>query len=222
MTDQREQHEGIKAHSSSSSSSTLGALSSIAPAVASTACCWGPAVVSMFGATASTPLLSRISRYRPYLLGMSATMISYSFYRVYGPPAQKEHACCQTEARKEAHARQLQTNRAIVWCSLGVALAGATYGRVSIPTTLNNMGATPLGAAGVSATTTSLTKLSIPIEGMHCTGCANKVRNSIQKHLGTRNTIVVDHEKGIARVEGSGVDQKKVEDAIVEAGYAVR
>lgn len=209
-----------------SGGSTYSALSSIAPAVASTACCWGPAMVSLLGAsTISTATLSRISKYRPYLLGLSTTMISYSFYRVYGPPAKAQHACCTTEAQKQAHARQLQQNRAIVWVSLAVAVAGATYGRVALPSS-----AFVRAAGEGTAAATGVTKLAIQIEGMHCTGCANKVTTAIQQsilqHNGTKPpnnnyNISVDHEKGTAVLEGVSVSQKIIKDAIVKAGYSV-
>jgi hypothetical protein len=72
-------------------------------------------------------------------------MISYSFYKVYGPPSktmslshyqhqqtENEHGCCQrlsAEDKAAQHAQTLKRNRMIVWASLGVALAGASYGR---------------------------------------------------------------------------------------------
>jgi hypothetical protein len=57
-------------------------------------------------------------------------------YKVYFDPSvinNAKHECCETPDQKDAHQRRLSTNRAIVWLSLGVAVAGASYGRVSLP-----------------------------------------------------------------------------------------
>lgn len=74
-------------------------------------------------------------------------MISFSFYRVYGPPSEQEHACCKTEAERKNHAKKLNINRAVVWISLCVALAGASYGKVQLPN-ISRIGGGWLGGAG--------------------------------------------------------------------------
>lgn len=215
-------------HSTSRSSTTLSALSSIAPAVASTACCWGPAVLSLGagGSSAAAARLSQISRFRPYLLTLSASMISYSFYRVYGPPIQQEHACCKTEAEKERHAQRLKINRAVVWASLGVALVGASYGRVPLPKYFRNnnslvagpMGTTTTAAIGSMASSSSQV-LKFQVQGMHCGGCSNKVKNAVES-VGGIQKATVDHKTGSVLVEG-GMNEEAIKSAITKAGYVV-
>lgn len=209
--------------------SIAGALSSIAPALASTACCWGPAVLSAIGASTATPMLSRISHYRPYLLGLSTTMISYSFYRAYGPPSKMEHACCQSEAQKKAHAKKLNINRAVVWASLAVAIYGASYGRVSLPfLTKTNLMAAPKNlwqattAGGVAGLASSSNMLKFHVEGMSCGGCATKVRKAIEGIHGVNN-VVVDQTTGLAIVKGVGVQANEniIKAAISKIGYGV-
>jgi len=182
----------------------------------------------MFGAAGATPALSRISRYRPYLLGLSTTMISYSLYKVYGPPSQMEHACCTTDAQKKAHAKKLNLNRAVVWASLAVAIFGATYGRVSLPTT-HHLASIPTNiwrpastGAAASGISSSSSLLKLQVDGMSCGGCATKVRKAIESIRGVQN-VVVDHQTGQAIVKGVGahVNEKAIKAAIAKVGYMV-
>ncbi|KAG7349782.1 heavy metal transport/detoxification protein [Nitzschia inconspicua] len=218
----------------------FGAISSVAPAIASTACCWGPAVLSLFGAagSSSSALMAQVSKFRPHLLAVSACMISYSFYKVYGPPSQQEHACCKSSEDKARHARSLRISRMVAWASLGVAVAGASYGRVSMPrfrlapfsTTTSSSRFVPkvssldLGAAAKNnvVSTTSPTSLRLLVEGMHCGGCANKIRSTIEQISGVQNAIV-DHKSGLVVVEGKQgtLNEEAIKSAVSNLGYKV-
>lgn len=209
---------------------TFAALSSIAPAVASTACCWGPAALSIFaGGASSSTMLSRISRYRPYLLTCSATMIGYSFYKVYFDPSvinNIKHECCETPDQKDAHQRRLSTNRAIVWLSLGVAVAGASYGRVSFPKQFAVIGSKLQSspAKNFESFTANAVKdrvVRLQISGMHCGGCANKVQKAIQG-VGGVHTVRADQTTGNVIIEGRGVNDADIVKAIERLGYSVQ
>ena len=125
-------------------------------------------------------------------------MISLSFYRVYGPPSKQEHACCKTEAEKRDHAKKLNINRAVVWISLCVALAGASYGRrVQLPNKISKIGGNLLGGVGGSNGAASCIaeslKIQMQVNGMSCGGCANKVRQAIESVAGVQK-VVVDYQ----------------------------
>lgn len=203
--------------------STSTALSSIAPALASTACCWGPAVLGIFGATSSSSgaYFSQIARFRPQLLALSATMITFSFYRVYGPPSRQEHACCKSEAEKQDDAKKLKINRIVVWISLCVALAGASYGRVQVPQ-LSRVGMSNWIGGGAQSTASSCAAapLQMQVQGMSCGGCASKVSSAIRGVDGVQN-VLVDYKTGVATVEGININEKAIRTAIKNAGYVV-
>jgi copper chaperone CopZ len=222
----------------------ITALSSIAPALASTACCWGPAALSVFGAASgsSSAFFSSVSKFRPHFLALSATMISYSFYKVYGPPSRQEHACCKSEAEKAKHAKALRINRIVAWASLGIAVAGASYGRVALPKRPFMMppfkSSPPMvgpaaaggGAAGFGAATKNMLqsassspagRVTLKVEGMHCGGCASKIKNAIENLGGVQN-VVVDHKTGATVVEGIGgntVNVQAIKSVIAKLGY---
>ena len=218
-------------HQSNSSSEILKATASVIPAVASTACCWGPAVLSVFGATSSTAL-AHVTKFRPYLLTLSACMISLSFYRVYGPPSRQEHACCKTPNARAKHEKTLRVNRLIAWASLGVAIAGASSGRIAFPKAVmspfgNGTFGTKMAVAGARAAAAAGEKVgaawSVNVQGMHCGGCASKVRNAIESVSGVTN-VVVDHETGAVAVQwmhSHEVSKETIKTAVASVGYVV-
>jgi len=140
------------------------ALYGIAPAMASTVCCWGPPLwMGVVGATGTGVGASffahRMARYRPYLLALSATMIGYSFERVYSTTdikmlvsssdsnvkqpqpssssSSSSNNCCHDNKNDinvhpsdNSDDDNLRYQRMAVWASLLVAVAGASYGRV--------------------------------------------------------------------------------------------
>ena len=140
-----------------------------------------------------------------------------------------EHACCQSEAQKKAHAKKLNINRAVVWASLAVAIYGASYGRVSLPfLTKTNLMAAPKNlwqattAGGVAGLASSSNMLKFHVEGMSCGGCATKVRKAIEGIHGVNN-VVVDQTTGLAIVKGVGVQANEniIKAAISKIGYGV-
>jgi copper chaperone CopZ len=221
----------ISASLQNHNSEMFNALSSVVPAVASTACCWGPAALSLFGAagSSSSALFSQISKFRPHLLAVSACMISYSFYKVYGPPSQQEHACCKTPEEKARHAKSLRISRMVAWASLGVAVVGASYGRVTMPKSVlapfaketpkfPNVGI--MGAAKNNLATPQSLKLQV--EGMHCGGCANRIQKAIE-NIGGIQKAMVDYETGSVVVKGTqgGLNEEAIKAAVSKLGYIV-
>ena len=241
------------ATSSATLSSTLAAYYGILPALASTMCCWGPPLLSVMGAaagastanaasstTTSKLWLQRVTRYRPWLLGLSASMIGYSFVKVYytipTQQQQQQHACCR---HANDDAQNLKFQRAVVWASLAVALAGASYGRVSIPKGVatawsswrRNATAPVATRKGplVSKPSSTITSkmIQLDVDGMACAGCANKVRQALQSVDGVVGTVTVDHVTGktVIPTEALSAAQQNpllLKTAIQKAGFAVR
>jgi copper chaperone CopZ len=156
-------------------------------------------------------------------------MISYSFYKVYFDPSiaeEKKDACCQTGG-KETLERRLRTNRAIVWFSLGVAVVGASYGRVSFPkqnirSILFSSNSKLLAGAsiGKNLNARSIT-LKLHVGGMHCNGCANRVQNAIQSSVSGIENVLVDHKAGHAVVVGKDIKAADIKKTIEKLGYTV-
>jgi len=129
------------------------------------------------------------------------------------------HDCChdnhsnsniqQQQSRGDDNhpSNSLHFQRAVVWASLVVAVAGASYGRVNLPTTTTtNMtqrflrrlqspttvtSTTARTNSSSSSSSSSSNRMTIPtnismelsVEGMACAGCANKVQSAIRQTL---------------------------------------
>jgi len=64
--------------------------------------------------------------------------------------------------------------------------------------------------------------VSLKVTGMTCGGCADQIRNALMKLDGVYDAVV-SHETGVASVQfdGKKIDEAKVGEAIVKAGYKV-
>lgn len=226
------------------------------PALASTMCCWGPPLLSVVGAGsgAAAGATRILSRYRPVLLGMSASMISYSFLRVYDFNAfpnheqeqqQQQRACCEHKHNTvERDDEELKVQRAVVWASLLVAIAGASYGRISYPkmimTRLESSSSWPWRRATATANTTSAIKsfssvttattmtakqpystMELRITGMACTGCANKVQTALQNVPGVHAVVSVNPVTGKTVLQTTTRNVVGLRQAINQAGFTL-
>jgi copper chaperone CopZ len=122
-------------------------------------------------------------------------------------------------------------NRMIAWASLGVAIAGASYGRISMPKSVltpfsNGEFGPKIPVAGMSAAASknaAVSTLALKVEGMHCGGCANKVRNAIESIDGVKNAVV-DHETGAVTIQwlqGGKMNKEAIKSAVAKVGYIV-
>jgi copper chaperone CopZ len=66
------------------------------------------------------------------------------------------------------------------------------------------------------------TLVTLKVAGMHCGDCANAIRNALLKLDGVYDAVV-SHESGEAKiqVDAKKVDEAKLSEAIVKAGYKV-
>lgn len=248
--------------STTTTSTTTAALYGILPAVASTMCCWGPPLLSVVGAGSAGSLINHhIARYRPYLLGLSATMIGYSFTRVYpdvfsnipilggtsnqqnrhdDSTAAASHSCCADSDTAPHHPHDpsttLRIQRAVVWTSAAVAVAGAFYGRQGAGRSFLRQMASranrtsppppPSGASSGNTSVNPTSPLVLHVDGMACAGCANRVQNAIWKQQPTVTDVSVNHKTGRTLVQGVAADDTSslasLRQAIEKAGYQVR
>ena len=63
-------------------------------------------------------------------------------------------------------------------------------------------------------------KLTIKVEGMHCTGCEGLVKETVSELEGV-SSVKADHKKGTVEVkyEAAKTTVEEIKKKIVEAGY---
>ncbi len=66
-----------------------------------------------------------------------------------------------------------------------------------------------------------MSKVEIKIEGMTCGHCAMSITKELSDLAGVTN-VQVDHAKGSAVVELTGVTNEQLSDAVTEAGYTAK
>ncbi len=66
-----------------------------------------------------------------------------------------------------------------------------------------------------------MSKVEIQIEGMTCGHCAMTITKELSGLAGVSN-VQVDHAKGSAVVEQSGLSNDKLSEAITAAGYTAK
>lgn len=66
-----------------------------------------------------------------------------------------------------------------------------------------------------------MSKIEIQIEGMTCGHCAMTITKELSGLAGVAN-VHVDHAKGIATVEQSGLSNDQLSEAITAAGYTAK
>ncbi len=66
-----------------------------------------------------------------------------------------------------------------------------------------------------------MSKVEIKIEGMTCGHCAMSITKELAGLAGVTN-VQVDHAKGSAVVELTGVSNEQLADAVTEAGYTAK
>lgn len=64
-------------------------------------------------------------------------------------------------------------------------------------------------------------RIEIGIEGMSCGGCVASVERALGAVEGVR-TVRVSLEKKSAEVEGERIDRRRLENAVLDAGYELR
>ena len=93
---------------------TMTSLGAIAAALLAAACCIGPVVFVLFGASfAVLGKLSFMEQFRPYFLGIAGLMVGYSFWKLY---LKKSDCACPADVRIR------RISRWIFWVGLVVVL----------------------------------------------------------------------------------------------------
>ncbi len=185
---------------------------SVVSAVASSACCWLPLLLAGFGLSAGGTAAS-FEKFRPLLLGLTAILLGAGFYLSY----RRRPACSAGGACPAPVAGFRRVNRAILWTAAIAAVVSAAF-----PSYVGHL----LGGsseADASQHAGTLTIVTMPIEGMHCEGCAALAENALLKIPGVES-VAVSYRDSRATVN---LDRNvlRADDALVEAvealGYRV-
>lgn len=189
------------------SSSLWASCGALLTAILSSACCWLPLLLLAFGASAAG-VGSFFEQYRPYLLGVTALLLSRAFYLVYFRKSSCEDGECSTPNSKLE-----RFNKTILWVA-AIAVLGFTLFPNYIGSFLGNSHeqAQPINKEG-------LTEFVVEIEGMTCEACAVHNQEILKKVSGIRFAKVSYEEKTATLLAEKIVTEETIQNAIEKAGY---
>ncbi len=185
---------------------------SVVSAVASSACCWLPLLLAVFGFSAGGAAAS-FEKFRPLLLGLTAILLGTGFYLSY----RRKPVCCAGAGCPAPSPGFRRVNRAILWMAAIAVVVSAAF-----PNYVGHLLGEGSGA-DASQDAGTLTLVIMPIEGMHCEGCATLVENALRKIPGVES-VAVSYPESQASVS---LDRNVLpaDDPLVEAvkalGYRV-
>lgn len=177
-------------------------------AMLSSACCWLPFALIVFG-TSSGGVSGYFEEYRHYLLGATSILLSVSFYLVY---FQKEE--CNTDGTCNSPNPKLITfNKVILWGATVTVLMFALFPNY-IGYVIDEEPKESLSAAG------EVTQI-YEIEGMTCEACTLKVRDQIKKVSGVVSVHIsyADKSAQVSLDRVSETTQEDILNAISTVGY---
>ena len=183
----------------------------VVAAVLSSACCWVPLLLVVFGVSAAG-VSGFFEAYRVYLLGATGLLLSSGFYFAYFRKEQCEpgSACAAPKPR----IRRL--NRVMIWVATVVVLLFALF-----PNYAGYLLAGSEDAGAASGTPLSESRL-YRIEGMTCEACAISIEARLRKVPGIARAEV-SYEAGTVSIffdpAGAAPTDMQIRQAIEEAGY---
>lgn len=176
----------------------LPIIGAIISGIVASFCCIGPAVLAVLS-IGGAGLFSKFEIYRPYFIGLTIALLGLAFYLTY----RKREVVCEDGTCKIKNAGKW--NKIALWIAtvLVVLFIAFTY--------LNLLSQNP----SHGQTVTESVEITIPVEGMTCTGCELNVENAVKKFDGIIQADA-DYKKGEVYVK---FEKGNIINSINKAGY---
>jgi len=186
-------------------------------AFAASLCCITPvlAVLGGLGGIAST--FSFLEPLRPYLIGVTALVLGFAFYKAYKPVKEGDVECACEDEESPAK-KNFLNSKAFLWVVTGVSIlmfAFPSYSHIFFPDTNSKV---------VVVNESNVEQAKLYIEGMTCTGCEESVEYALKTEDGVISATS-SYKTGIAEVkyDKSKVTPEQLSKAVEEkVGYKVK
>jgi len=195
---------------SSGTFTSAGVLSAIAASL----CCITPVIALLAGSSSIAANFSWIEPARPYLIGLSITVLALAWYLKL-KPAKTNNTDCKCETTKKASFLQSNFFLGIITVFAILMMAFPLYAQLFYPK--------PKIQVATLAAVDNKQQVKFTIQGMTCEACEEHVNNELSKVAGvlayktsyaTRSSLVT--------FDKSKVDAKAIEAAINKTGYKVK
>lgn len=154
--------------------------------LASSACCWIPALLGG-GAAGALGASAALAPYRPYLLALTAVFLALGFYLAYRrSPAECASKCCATPNSRVKRRVRIGT----MWAVALIAVGSAAY-----PYLAGSMHS----AAGGALSATPSKQISIAVSGIDCPTCAIPIEKRLRNVPGVVDAKL-DYRRSVVTV----------------------
>lgn len=190
----------------------LGA--SLAAAITASLCCLWPLVAVLLG-LGSFGAATVFGAWRPYLLGVTVTLLVVAFYLTY---RKQEVACADGACTVPEGSRR---HKLVLWIATVVIVAFAAFPYYSARLWVA-FHASEHSASGAQAVAERLARVRMALSGMTCDRCAASVEAAFKEIPGVRSAMV-SYEKGEAAVQydPARVKTDQLVEAVRKAGFNV-
>ena len=182
---------------------------SVITAVLSSACCWIPLLLLVFGASAAG-VSAFFEKWRPYFLVASVLLLGMGFYFAYFRQNTCSSACCTA-----AGGRRLKFSRAMLWISAAAVAVFAAFPRYVGLLVPGNTAIT------ITADREGQARVTFPVSGMTCETCTINIRNKLMTTEGVLDAAV-SYKEGKAEIRydrSAPPSRAALKKAVADAGY---
>ncbi len=185
---------------------SLPIFGSIILAIITHICCIGPVVLAVLG-VGGAGLFSKFANFRPYFMGMTGIFLGLAFYLTY----RKRKVRCDDGTCKIRRAPKW--NKIALWAGTILVVFFMAFPYL-------------IGSLNTSSVSEHLkeeiSEVTIPVEGMTCSGCEFNIENAVKKLDGIIK-VKADHQKGEDNIkfEKGKVNINDLVKAINKSGYKV-
>ncbi len=183
-------------------------------AVAASLCCITPVIALIAGSSSVAANFFWLEPARPYLIGLSATVLAFAWY-VKLKPAKPTDIDCNCETSPKVSFLQSKTFLLLVTVFAVVTITLPLYAKMFYPT--------PKVEAAISAVEDNKQQVSFTIQGMTCEACEEHIDLELSKVAGVLSYKTCYSEKNsLVTYDKSKVEVKNLEAAINKTGYQVK
>lgn len=186
-------------------------------------CCITPVLAVLGGLGGIATTFSFLEPIRPYLIGLTAIILGYAFYKTYKPKKETDIECdCEPanplggDESKEKKVSFINSKK-FLWIITAVSILLITFPYYS-------KAFFPAQETVLIVQSNNIVKAEIQIEGMTCTGCEESVNYALKEEDGVISAVS-SYKTGIAFVEYDATKikpeqlKKALEDKV---GYKVK
>ncbi len=187
---------------------------SILSAFAASICCITPVIALIAGSSSVGANVSWLEPARPYLIGLSITVLSIAWYQKL-KPVKENDIDCNCDIKKKSSFLQSKTFLGIVTVAAILMMIFPLYAKIFYPKAKVQAASVVVNANKQQA--------KFNMQGMTCEGCEEHVNNELSNVKG-----VIDYKTSYATksslvtFDKSKVDVKEIEAVINKTGYTVK